>query len=803
MQSAVCKAAPADTLACVKRPTVGVVLSGGGAKGISHIGVLKVLEENHIPIDYICGTSMGAIVAGLYSIGMTPDEMLELIKSPAFESWYKGKPELKYASYYYKPQPSPSLFSLYFSKENEKGLENKKSKLKISLPTSLVSPYSMDLAVVQLFASPAKACRFNFDSLMVPFFCVSTDIQHKKPYVTRSGDLGSSIRASMTFPFYFKPITMDSLLLYDGGIYNNFPWENMREYFHPDYIIGVQCVRGNITMEEEDIITLANGLVMNDSDYSIPDSLGIIIKKVYPYAIMDFGKAQEIYQAGYDCAEEYIEKIKSRVKRERTQQEIDSMRVAFKSKCKGVNFKKDVVIEGEVDDNEKSFVDRTIREDKRKTISFDQFKKAYAKIVASGAVNTFYPSYVLKKKDSSKTEMVPSADSKYAFTDDRNNYESGDSLFTLKLKVTKKAPFTVQIGGNISSSSLNQGYLGFSYSHLHSNPWTAGATMNLGKYYKGGSLSWRHDVGVKPLAFYYLQFVAHQFDYYNGNQNVFTSDKFPKNVQFKEFFLRGGIATPLSLSNNYIAFGGFSVGREYASSYLKENVASTDVADRGNIFIVSPMVSIKKNTLNYPLYPTNGTDEIARVRYIFANESYTPGSTNSSAAKSKGMYHNVWSARIKEERYFNISKYFSAGFSADLVYSGRSDISNYYTAMLFMPPYEPVPHSTTLMMEDYRARAYAGFSVSPVIKFTPSFYLHSTAAYFMPYELLVRKESGWEYTYSDKFPKGGFIANFALVWQSPVGPVSLSATYYDKGDYKWYPQLNIGFLIFNKRSLED
>ncbi|MEF9931723.1 MAG: patatin-like phospholipase family protein, partial [Bacteroidales bacterium] len=74
---------------------------GGGAKGLSHIGVIKALEENNIPIDYICGTSMGAIIGGLYSIGYSPDEMLALFRSPEFESWYKGMTEQAYATYYY------------------------------------------------------------------------------------------------------------------------------------------------------------------------------------------------------------------------------------------------------------------------------------------------------------------------------------------------------------------------------------------------------------------------------------------------------------------------------------------------------------------------------------------------------------------------------------------------------------------------------------------------------------------------------------------------------------------------------
>ena len=95
--------------------SVGVVLSGGGAKGLSHIGVLKALEENHIPIDYIAGTSMGAIVGGLYSIGLTTDEMLTLFRSKEFESWYNGKQEQGFATYFYRRETTAEMLGVTFS----------------------------------------------------------------------------------------------------------------------------------------------------------------------------------------------------------------------------------------------------------------------------------------------------------------------------------------------------------------------------------------------------------------------------------------------------------------------------------------------------------------------------------------------------------------------------------------------------------------------------------------------------------------------------------------------------------------
>ena len=211
----------------LRAQSVGLVLSGGGARGLSHIGVIKALEDHGVPIDYICGTSIGSIVGGLYAIGMSPDEMVALMKTPQFQSWYTGAGEREFFTYLYSGYPTPSMVNLNI-KWDEKELARGRKKVKISLPTSLVSPYPMDIAFVQMFANASAAAGNDFDRLMLPFFCVSADVLHKEPYVSDSGDLGSAIRASMTFPAYFKPVVIDSVLLFDGGFYNNFPWKTYR-----------------------------------------------------------------------------------------------------------------------------------------------------------------------------------------------------------------------------------------------------------------------------------------------------------------------------------------------------------------------------------------------------------------------------------------------------------------------------------------------------------------------------------------------------------------------------------------------
>jgi len=146
---------------------VAVVLSGGGAKGVTHIGVLKALEESGIPIDYIAGTSMGAIIGGLYASGYSPDQMLQIINTDEFTNWITGKLDPKYTYFFRQGQPDPSWISFKFKYD---------SILQTKLPTNLISPIRMDFAFLELFSEASAVASQDFDKLMVPFRCVAADI---------------------------------------------------------------------------------------------------------------------------------------------------------------------------------------------------------------------------------------------------------------------------------------------------------------------------------------------------------------------------------------------------------------------------------------------------------------------------------------------------------------------------------------------------------------------------------------------------------------------------------------------------
>src|SRR6187402_2895958 len=187
---------------------VGLVLSGGGARGMTHIGVLKALEENGIPIDYITGTSAGAVVGAFYSIGLSPQQIEALVLSPEFKDWATGNISEDLDFYFNKNEPSASWISLKFSID---------SVLHTRLPMSVVSSARSDFALMEGMSSAIARAGYNFDSLFVPFRCVAADIKSRQQVIFKDGDLPLAVRASMSYPLYFKPVSYNDMILFDGG----------------------------------------------------------------------------------------------------------------------------------------------------------------------------------------------------------------------------------------------------------------------------------------------------------------------------------------------------------------------------------------------------------------------------------------------------------------------------------------------------------------------------------------------------------------------------------------------------------
>ncbi len=231
-----------------QRKKVGVVLSGGGAKGMAHIKALKVIEEAGIPIDYIAGTSMGAIVGGLYAIGYTPEQLDSMVRKQNWTFLLSDRVKRSAMSLTERERSEKFVISIPFTKTPKDAASGglMKGQNLANLFSDLTMGYHDSI---------------DFNKLPIPFACVAADIVNGKQIIFRNGILSTAMRASMAIPGAFTPVRQDSMVLVDGGIVNNYP-ADVAKAMGADIIIGID---------------VQNALKPADKLNSVPDILGQIV----------------------------------------------------------------------------------------------------------------------------------------------------------------------------------------------------------------------------------------------------------------------------------------------------------------------------------------------------------------------------------------------------------------------------------------------------------------------------------------------------------------------------------------------
>ena len=216
------------------RPKIGIALSGGGAKGAAHIGVLKYLEEIGMPIDYVTGTSMGSIIGGLYSLGYTPDELAQLIADIDWSLYMSNNVDRRFQSSSIRARNSTYLFSVPFGPGY---LSKKAFDILSTLPSGVINGASLTNLFSRL--SLGYNDSINFSQLPIPFSCVATDILTGDSVILNHGNFAKAIRSSMAIPGVFSPVEWNGHLLADGGMVNNFPVDLCLD-MGADYVIGIE-----------------------------------------------------------------------------------------------------------------------------------------------------------------------------------------------------------------------------------------------------------------------------------------------------------------------------------------------------------------------------------------------------------------------------------------------------------------------------------------------------------------------------------------------------------------------------------
>ncbi len=302
-----------ETETSSNRPKVGLVLSGGGAKGSAHIGVLKVLEEVGIPVDYIAGTSMGSIIGGMYSLGYSADELDSIIKSIDWSVYMSNNVIRRQSSYEDKVRSNKYLLNVPFNTPS--ALEDKVENVFInSIPSGFLSGDNF----LNLFNSLSVGYQdsIDFNNLPIPFAAVATDMVTGDEVVFRSGKLATAMRSSMSIPGVFSPVYLENMVLIDGGMKNNFPVDICKQ-MGADIIIGV---RVSYTLEDDAknlkslpgiLSQLMAVVTKGDSEKHIKDCDIFIAPDIKGFGALSFDKRsiETLLVRGYNAANAQREEL--------------------------------------------------------------------------------------------------------------------------------------------------------------------------------------------------------------------------------------------------------------------------------------------------------------------------------------------------------------------------------------------------------------------------------------------------------------------------------------------------------------
>ena len=736
---------------------VGLVLSGGGAKGLTHIGIIRALEENGIPIDYIAGTSMGAIVGSLYAMGYSPDEMEALLKSDDFKRWYSGQVEPEYGYYFKQNRPTPEFFNIRFSFKDSLHIKPQ------ILPTSMVNPIQMNLVFVELFARATAACSGDFNRLFVPFRCIASDVYNKRPLIMRRGDLGDAVRASMSFPFVFKPIEIDSVLAYDGGIYNNFPTDIMREDFKPEVIIGSVVAANPGKPKENDLMSQLENMIMQKTDYTLPDSLGIIMTFKYDdVSLLDFDRLQELHDIGYNRTISLMDSIKGRIHRRVSAENVRLRRLVYRSNLPQFRFR-DIYIEG-ANPQQQAYIKKEFHDEDHEVFTYEDLKRGYFRLLSDNMIS----------------EIIPHA-----------VYDSENDLYSLHLKVKMEDNFSVRMGGSVSTTSSNQIYLGLGYQDL--NYYSKEITLDgqIGKVYNNAQLMAKIDLPTRIPTSYRLIASLSTFDYYKKDKLFSKNDK-PSFNSKDERFVKLMVALPFLANKRAEISIGYG---KLQDNYFQSSVINFD-KDRSD----RSTYGFYGSTLNARQYATKGYFEKLVAQVFSGKEKFIPGNPTETSVTTKERQSWLQISYMKYA-YHTMSPKFTLGWMAEMLYSSKNFSENYTATMLQAADFSPTPHSKLMYNEAFRANQFLAAGIKPIFVFNDMFQFRSEFYGFVPI-FPIKKNALNKAYYGKAFSRFEYIGEISVICQLPFGAISAYVNHYSSPKKEWNVGLTLGWQLFNYRFIE-
>ncbi|MGM0579251.1 MAG: patatin-like phospholipase family protein [Bacteroidota bacterium] len=738
---------------------VGLVLSGGGAKGLAHIGVLKALEENEIPVDYILGTSMGGVIGGFYAAGYSTFEIDSIARSPEFQSWINGTFPDDFNTFYYKSDPNPSWLEINLGVD---------STFEANFRPQLANDLILNFTLAEYTAKANQVAGENFDNLFVPFKAVGAEIFTQKSIYMDSGKLGEVLRATMSVPYVYKPVKINGKFIFDGGIYDNFPAAQMREAYDPDFLIGVN-VSTKIFEEypENDKKLISTSLLYMIMDKVNPKDLGekrvFIEPNLEGFTGFDFSKAAQIIDSGYAAANRAIPELLENIEARKSQEELKKDRQEFKSKMIPLKFSDFEFMDFRSD--EKKYIKKIINPLNKQELDIAELKDNYFDLVADPYFRSVFPTI---------------------------SYAKDKAHYKFNLSSEGEENIRLDIGGNMANSGLSNFYVGAGFDHLNYLLFNHNTSLSIGQFYK----SFQYKLKIHfPFGY---QFYAEPFFKYNGwdflNTGNFLDNR--RVIPINQFDRNYGVNIGMPIFDKMKLEFKSSLLRKVNEFTNNDDYITIDTLDFNRFYGLQHSLSLTYSNLNERIFPTMGSKIGISVSHNFGTETYNPGST--SDLEQDVVEHNWFQFKAEIEKYYPLN-YGDFGFSITTKASNLNPFSNYRGTLLNTPAYSPTFESLGLYLENFRAPLFMAGGLKYQIQLYKDFDFRMEGHAFKP--LIAWEDNDGLVDKSGLIPDYYFSGMAAVFYKSPIGPISISGHYYDDRT-PFLILFNIGYLMFNKKPLE-
>lgn len=744
---------------------VAVVMSGGAAKGLAHVGMLKALEENEVPIDYVAGTSMGGIVAGCYAAGMSPAQIEEIMLSDNLLRWVTGQMEEGYNSYYNRDDVHPSFVRLNLLLD---------STFNLNLNTSLANDMALNFALAEKMAQPSAIARGNFDSLFVPLRVVAAEIFTQQEVILKGGNLGDALRATQTVPFFYTPIRIEGQYLFDGGVYNNFPVDVAEREFQPDVIIGCNVaskVHDKYPSEDDDKLISRSllYLLMDKSNPAQVPATGVYVQpNLTGITGFDFAKVKAIIDSGYLETLRRMPEIKQKIASSRTCEEVAVRRNKFNNRT--VPLLVDSVIAVGQNRNQQSYINRLFQPKKR-PLNFTSVKRGYYALVSEDYFKSLYPSF---------------------------RFDATRNRFNLTLSKRPQHNFQVDFGGVIATRNISNLYLGLNYYYFNRLLTHLSANFHTGNFYQSAQAKARLDFAGNARFYLEPEGTFNSWNYIEGNDILVkrSNSTVLKRIDRK---IGMGLGLPVGRQFRLVFDGGYlSNTDEYIN---RDVVVSSDTLDALRLTGFRYGINLSTNTLNRKQYASTGKFLYAGVDFFNLKEELVPGTTSTYPVGTPVESARQWiRGTIILEQYFRAGIY-SSGYYIHGTLSNQPLFSNYVGTIINAPGFYPLQDSRTLMLENFRSFNFVAGGWRNVFALRNKLDFRLEGYLFKPFES-ISQGPNQEPILNREIKEIYFAGTAGLVMHSAIGPISLSLNYYDDKQTPWGVLLHIGFLLFNNTSMD-